>query len=183
MATVSFQGKSGIQLPVVHQVPALYVRLGIDPSDSKHKKDKFVLTSASGKYNKTLTVTDDSVPGDGFLDLVFSQLRQSDKYTLEYHPGDGGGPQKLFENIPFQELLEHYSFVEEDDGLEGQESESSSEESGSAKDEETGGTEGGDATPTTLSAKPQFKDGHSPFDPEADSEEDEGGGVIRNLDW
>src|SRR5512139_4024780 len=114
MPKVSSAGKSGEHLSIVHKTPIVHVRLGIDPADPKHKDDTFTLSSASGEYKKTLTVKDDTVPADEFVDLVFDHLKVSEKYTLEI--SIGGATEKLFENVPYQELIEHYSLLEEDDG-------------------------------------------------------------------
>ncbi len=180
MATVSSAGKSGEQLSVVHQMPEIHVRLGVDPADPKHKDDTFSLSSASGDYKKTLTVKDDTIPADEFVDLVFDHLKVSEKYTLEI--SSGGTTEKLFENVPFQELVEHYSFVEEDDGLEEKEEppESSSDSGGGGGGAATGG---GDASQETVTSGAQFKEQSSSFDPDAEPEEDEEGGILRNPGW
>ncbi len=179
MATVSSQGKSGEKLSVVHQMPELHVRLGIDPADPKHKDDTFTLSSGSGDYKKTLTVKDDTVPADEFVDLVFDHLKVSEKYTLEI--SSGGTTEKLFENVPFQELVEHYSLVEEDDGLEEEEKppESSPDSGGDGGGGATTG--GGDASEQTVTGSTQFKE--QSLDPDAEPEEDEEGGVFRNPGW
>ncbi len=179
MPVVSSEGKSGQQLSVVHRMPVLHVRLGISPADPNHKDDKFTLSSASGEYKKTLTVKDDTVPADEFIDLIFDHLKHSDIYTLEITTG--GTTEKLFENVPYQELIEHYSEVEGLDGLEGKEEENSSEEGGSEEDESDSTAAGEEnASPTDINAgeKPA-----SPFDTDAEPEEDEEGGVVRNPGW
>lgn len=182
MAKVSSAGKSGEHLSVVHLTPIIHVRLGIDPADPKHKDDTFTLSSASGKYKKTKTVKDDTVPADEFVDLVFDHLIQADNYTLEI--SSGGSTEKLFENVPYQELVEHYSFVEEDDGLEEEEKpEESSSDSGSGGGGGGAASGGGDASQATVTSGANYKEQSSAFDPDTEPEDDEEGGIIRNPGW
>ena len=148
---VSFSFKTGEMSKLVHASPILHVRLGIDPVRAESKDDKFRLYSADGKYDKVMTIKDDKVDGDGFVDLVYENLKVSQKYTLEIDPGAQGEKYNLFEEVPYRELIDFYSELEPGDGLEEIEDEEEEEESeeGSEpdwEDEEDGGGEyGGDA--------------------------------------
>lgn len=120
---VKFSVKTGKQAVLAHILPILHIRLGIDPNEASSKDDKFKLTSDDGTFQKTMTIKDDKVDGDVFIDLVFENLKVSKKYTLEVDPGAEGSPYKLFENIPYSELIEYYSMPEEEDELEEEEDE------------------------------------------------------------
>jgi hypothetical protein len=157
----SVQSKTGATTHVEHAVPKLHLRLGIDPALPDSQDDKFTLKSSDGKYNKTLTVKDDLVEGDEFVDLVFDNLKVSQKYTLEVDPGAEGSPYKLLEDLPFQEIIDYYSLPEEGDTLgehEQQQAQSSSQSQGKQEkdwdDDGTGTQEFGgdpDANDTQMS--------------------------------
>jgi len=115
---VQFTFKSGVRAPLVYTTPTLHIRLPIDPEEAASKDDRFTLTSADGTYEKVLTVRDDAVEGDAFVDLVFDNLRQSAAYTLEVDPGAEGTPYALFEEVPYGELVEHYALLQPGDRLE-----------------------------------------------------------------
>jgi hypothetical protein len=115
---VEYGAKSGAAANLTHLVPMLHIRLPIDPADASSKDDKFTLSSSDGKYKKEMTVKDDRLDGDQYVDLVFENLKTSASYTLEINPGAQGSPYKLFENVPFQELVEYYSVPGEGDELE-----------------------------------------------------------------
>jgi len=185
----SFGGKSGENIVLTHEVPVLAIRLGIDPAAAASRDDTFTLTSSDGKYKKTLTVKDDRVDGDEFVDLVFDNLKMSQQYTLEVNPGAQGQPYKVFENLPYQELMEYYSILEEDDGLEGPlppeqpAGGSGSGQSGGG----TGASAGGDAAPQTLQADDSKLEEIEPTDPEETSSGETGEeaepGVVHNTKW
>ena len=77
------------------------VRLEIDPADAREADDKFVLKGAHG-FEKTLTIKDDQVPGDKFVDLHFEGIPRGESLTLEIH--DSNGQHVMFENVPYGEL-------------------------------------------------------------------------------
>jgi hypothetical protein len=140
---------------VIHAVPILYLRIAIDPSLPDSQDDKFTLKSSDGKYNKILTVKDDRLEGDECIDLVFDNLKVSQKYTLEVDPGAEGSPYKLFEDVPYQELIDYYSLLEEGDSL-GERDQKQTQSSGQSQgkkqkdweDDGTGGQQfGGDPSP------------------------------------
>lgn len=126
---VNFPLKSGELSALVHPVPELYLRLPINPNDAASKDDKFKLTSTDGKYEKVLTIKDDQVPGDEYIDLVFNNLKMNQSYTLEIDPGKEGKPYKIFENVPFSDLMAYYSLLEPGDTLKEEEEEEGSEDS------------------------------------------------------
>lgn len=109
---IDFKIKTGGVSALIHRVPVLHIRLGIDPHEAASKDDKFKLTSDDGKYEKTLTIKDDKVEGDDFVDLVFENLKVSKKYTLKIDPGAEGESYNLFEDVPFTELIDFYSMPE-----------------------------------------------------------------------
>jgi hypothetical protein len=137
---VAYELPSGQPSRLIHRMPELRVRLAIDPAAATSADDTFTLTSDDGSFKKVLTVRDDAVPGDEFTDLIFANLKTTLKYTLEVNPGKEGAPYKVFENVPFQELVEYYSLLEPDDELvekgkaaqQGQDTDFDNLESGSA---------------------------------------------------
>ncbi len=144
---VTFSIKSGELSALTHISPILHIRLGIDPGRAESRDDKFRLFSSDGTYDKTLTVKDDKVPGDEYVDLIYDNLKVALKYTLEINPGAQGKKYNLFEEIPYQDLVDYYTMLEPGDTLEEEEEEK--EESKEAdydwEDEENGGSEfGGD---------------------------------------
>jgi|GEM_PF-3498773 len=146
---LSYSIKTGEKAALTYISPVLHIRLGINPAKAESKDDKFRLFSSDGVYDKTLTVKDDKVDGDEFVDLIYDNLKVALKYTLEIDPGAEGEKYNLFEEIPYQELIDYYSMLEPDDELEEEEEEE--EEKGEEadydwEDEEDGGGEfGGDA--------------------------------------
>ncbi len=131
-STVDFGSKSGEKTELVHQVPMLHVRIPIDPADAANHDATFKLTSADGSYQKQLTIKDDKVPGDAYVDLIFENLKVSLKYTLEINPGAQGSPYKVFENVPYQELVDYYSLLEPGDELEPAQAQQQSQSQGGA---------------------------------------------------
>ncbi|MFQ5498514.1 MAG: hypothetical protein ACE5FH_02475 [Candidatus Zixiibacteriota bacterium] len=127
---VKFKLKSGERSTLVHEIPSLHVRFAIDPSEVSSHDDKFRLHSDDGSYDKTLTIKDDQVPGDEYLDLIFDNLKEAASYTLEVDPGAQGSPYKVFEKEPFQDLVDYYSILDDSDELDAK--------PGSAKDNEDG---------------------------------------------
>jgi hypothetical protein len=124
----SFKIKSGVTTVLTHTIPILNVRIGINPALAESEDDTFTLSSSDGKYKKTLTIKDDKVAGDEFVDLVFENLKISASYTLEVNPGKEGSPYNVFEDIPFQELVDYYSLLEPGDEIEENEDEEPEEE-------------------------------------------------------
>jgi hypothetical protein len=145
---VDFTSKSGEEARLVHGVPVLHVRIPIDPAEAASQDDTFTLKSTDGKYQVQQTIKDDKVPGDAYVDLIFENLKASLKYTLEVNPGAQGSPYKIFEDVPYQDLVDYYSLLEPGDDLEpppAQQSQSQSAGSTNWDDEGTGGSAyGGD---------------------------------------
>lgn len=115
---VNYKFKTGEASKFVYPSPTVHIRLYIDPSDATTDDDKYKLFATNGNYSKTLTVKDDKIDGDKFIDLVFEGLKSDGKYTLEIDPGAEGKPYKVFEDVPFKDLVELYSLLEDGDELE-----------------------------------------------------------------
>jgi hypothetical protein len=170
---VNFSIKTGKRSILAHILPILHIRLAIDPSEASSKDDKFKLYSDDGTFEKIMTVKDDKVDGDAFVDLVFENLKVSKKYTLEVDPGAEGEPYKLFENIPYTELIDYYSLPDPEDELEEEEEEEDPKGEGMPDSEwnddggsgEFGGDADDDATEIGDSGDEEDDD---------DSEEDDG---------
>lgn len=132
---VTFTFRSGHETEMVFDNPLLVVRLDIDPESEESGDDKFRLYSSDGAYDKVLTVADDQVPGDGFLDLCFDNLKVGLKYTLEVDEGTGGQKYNVFEEVPYRELIEYYSELESGDDLGDPESSQEDESDDSSDDD------------------------------------------------
>jgi hypothetical protein len=144
-AAVNFKMKSGEISRLVHSSPILHLRLPINPAEASSKDDKFTLTSSDGSYKKELTVKDDKVDGDAFVDLLFDNLKTTKAYTLEVDPGSEGGPYRLFEDIPYEELISYYSLPEPGDTLEPAPPDTEQSEDQQSEEDDGGGNRGGDA--------------------------------------
>jgi len=118
-----YKVKSGEKNNLEIILPELYIRIPINPNLAESLDDKFKLTSADGKYKQDFTIKDDKLDGDDFVDLCFQNLKYSQKYTLEIDPGAEGSPYKVFEDLNYQNILDYYSELEEEDDLEGEEDE------------------------------------------------------------
>jgi hypothetical protein len=88
--------------------PKLAVRLPIDPSKASSLDDRFILTidNNGAKSQIVQTVRDDHIPGDAYVDLVFTRLWPDARYTLTVDPGAEGKPYNVFEDRPQAELFE-----------------------------------------------------------------------------
>lgn len=80
------------------------VRLDIDPADARSADDKFTLKSTDDAWSQTKTVKDDVEAGDQAVDLHFTGLPKNLSYSLEVDLGQEGGPELVFENVPYTEL-------------------------------------------------------------------------------
>jgi hypothetical protein len=123
-----YKVKSGEKNNLEIILPELYIRIPINPNLAESLDDKFKLTSADGKYKQDFTIKDDKFDGDDFVDLCFQNLKYSQKYTLEIDPGAEGSPYKVFEDLNYQNILDYYSELEEEDDLEGEEDEDDDDE-------------------------------------------------------
>lgn len=110
-----FKFKTGISVKLVYPIPTVHIRLFIDPAEASTDDDKYKLFSTDGKYSKTFTVKDDKTDGDKFIDLIYTGLRSGSNYTLEIDPGAEGKPYKVFDDVPFKDLIELYSIFEKGD--------------------------------------------------------------------
>jgi hypothetical protein len=148
-SAIEYGLSSGGPARLVHPSPVIHVRMMIDPAEASSFDDTFTLKSSDGSYEKQLTVADDIVPGDAFVDLIFDNLKSNLNYTLEVNPGAEGDAYKVFEDVPFKEIMEHYSILEEGDEYEPPEEEEDIGDAGPESvdwdDEEESGEEwGGD---------------------------------------
>ena len=97
-------------IPVEEDAPeeeaegTLRVRVDVDPADARSLDDKVTLKATDGSWSQTKTVKDDLVPGDGATDLAFTGLPKDKAFTLEVDFGREGGPEVVFEDVPFEEL-------------------------------------------------------------------------------
>ncbi len=82
------------------------IRLAINPENNDAQDDTYKLKSTDNNkiYEKILTVENDKIVSDDYLDLEFTEIDESLSYTLEINPGNEGDPYYLFESIPFLEL-------------------------------------------------------------------------------
>ena len=82
------------------------VRLDIDPKSQEHNDDTFCLLSMDdGKtYKQIRTAKNDKKPGDDYLDLEFTDLKEGVRYVLEIDEGKEGGKYRLFENQSYAQL-------------------------------------------------------------------------------
>lgn len=89
------------------RLPALHVRIQIDPKKPSSWDDRFVLEmSWKGKRLKqTKTVRDDKIDGDDFVDLVFTRCKEDATYSLKIDPGSEGSPYFMFRDVPYSELF------------------------------------------------------------------------------
>ena len=79
----------------------LWVRIDMSPEQAG--KDKFTLTSADGSFRVTKTASDDKIPNDESIDLLFDEVDTSLSYTLKVTAEDGSST-TLFEDVPYSEL-------------------------------------------------------------------------------
>ncbi|KMQ49648.1 hypothetical protein CHISP_3432 [Chitinispirillum alkaliphilum] len=84
----------------------IHIRLPINPDDEKHQNDKYRLfsTDESRTYDRILTVKDDKIPCNDYLDLKYDELDPSLSYTLEIDHGEGGRKYYGFEKIRYEDL-------------------------------------------------------------------------------
>lgn len=181
--------KTGEPTSLTHVIPILHVRIPIDPNDAASKDDKFKLTSTDGQYEKILTVKDDKVDGDAFVDLVFDNLKVNLNYTLEINPGKEGKPYNVFEDEPLEDVIDYYSMLEEGDSLEEDDEEEENSKEAPKQDWENeggGGMQYGGDPDTTDNAMEQIMESEEPdegeeinwntFDPKKVKVENDAGG-------
>ncbi|MBN2442006.1 MAG: hypothetical protein JXJ04_11685 [Spirochaetales bacterium] len=81
-------------------LPTFAVTLQIDPADPSAKDDTYTLYSVDEEcyFNKTLTIEDDQVQGNEFLELHYYPVRTDKKYSLSINPGEDGEIYHIFED-------------------------------------------------------------------------------------
>jgi hypothetical protein len=114
---ITAESISGLTTTVVHRIPSLRVRIGLDPMDGENAKCKFTLTASDGSYSQTLTIQDDSLEGDQYVDLVFPDVRVSKAYTLTVDSGTKTGRYNIFEAVPYEDIVKSYSLLEDEGEL------------------------------------------------------------------
>lgn len=82
------------------------IQLMIDPDTKESQDDTFTLfsTDSAKSYSQTLTVKDDKVSYNDYLDLEFTGMDKDLSYSLEVNPGKEGEVYYLFENKSYGEL-------------------------------------------------------------------------------
>jgi len=87
---------------------AFHLRLDIDLEDENPWDDKFTLRGGPDpdtvEYEQVRTAQDDTIEGDDFIDLIFTDLIPGLTYSLEIEPGADEDPFFLFEDLPFEEM-------------------------------------------------------------------------------
>jgi hypothetical protein len=90
--------------PERERVPVdLIVRLDIDPNDASRRDDQFILLGSDG-YRSEKTVADDLVPGDRYVDLLYSGLYADQSYSLQVIEAPGASPYYVFRDAPYPSL-------------------------------------------------------------------------------
>jgi hypothetical protein len=93
--------------------PALLVRLHIDPDDPRAADDRYQLLRADGSIHREITV-ETAERADGFLQLRFTGLSWSERYSLLVDEGREG-QYHVFMDEPLERLLAPR--VEDEPGL------------------------------------------------------------------
>lgn len=123
-----FMGKSGLDCRFMLPTPTLILRLILGKADSGDTTEDFTLKSSDDSYKRTISTDNPSQMGDGFIELVFRNLKTKQDYTLEVSGEDSADSHVVFENVPFKELRAYYSMAEKGDRIAmetGEDSESS----------------------------------------------------------
>jgi hypothetical protein len=98
-----------LELPRVEDAKKgiLKVRIPIDPAKEDADDDVYMLfsTDSAATYSKTLSVRDDKIKGDNFLDLEFTDMVDDLKYSLKVLPGNKDKGYLLFEEQPFGAIV------------------------------------------------------------------------------
>lgn len=100
-----------ITTDTIHQfrveLATLHVRLPINPKHARSLDDRFrlLMISSEGQYEQVKTVSDDAMPGDDAVDLIYANLHSGARYSLEVDPGADGAPYFVFEEMSFAELF------------------------------------------------------------------------------
>jgi hypothetical protein len=96
-----------LDMPQAQGKGVFKVRLNIDPAKDHADDDAFILfsTDAKGSYSKTLTIKDDKIKGDAYLDLEFVDLIEGLNYSLKVLPGNKKKGYLLFKEKPYKEIV------------------------------------------------------------------------------
>jgi hypothetical protein len=109
---------------------AVVIRLDLPVPDARTDEERFTLTSSDGSYEETKTPEDDLIPGDEFIDLHFSGLKKTKRYSLSVDPGNGDEPYMVFENVSYEDLAQLCA----EEGAEYSQHSSQQDEEGTAND-------------------------------------------------
>jgi hypothetical protein len=95
-----------LDMPQALEKKSFKIRLAFNPEKADADDDAFILFSTDQRtsYSKTLTVKDDKIKGDEFLDLEFRDLVAGLNYSLKVLPGSKGKSYLLFQEKPYQEI-------------------------------------------------------------------------------
>lgn len=103
----SLQLETGVQHRLRAAFPRLHVRLPIDPRKAESMDDRYILTMDRGgaETDFVLTVKDDHVPRDAYVDLIYKRLLPDARYTLTVDPGAGAPRYAIFADRAHDELF------------------------------------------------------------------------------
>ena len=105
------RGENTIDSPVLdmpkEQLSIVRFRIELDPENETLEDDVFTLlsTDPEQRYRLELTVKDDKIPGDKYLDLEFVDLIPDLDYSLLVNPGAQGNEYFILENASYEELV------------------------------------------------------------------------------
>jgi hypothetical protein len=95
------KGAADLRSPVEEELEGeVVIRLAIDPRRVPGFKARFVLFSEDASYKQARTIEDDRIPGDRFVDLLFTELKTRSRYSLRVE-SEAREPRALFERVPF----------------------------------------------------------------------------------
>jgi len=111
------RSKASVKCEIPLNASQFKIRLHINPASPETSDDMYVLFSTDEQqtYYQTKTVKDDKMPGDDYLDLVFTGIEDRLKYTLVVDPGQEGDPYHVFTDVEGSKLLnnEEVEYTEE----------------------------------------------------------------------
>jgi hypothetical protein len=96
---------SGWTHEMIISEPWVEIEFLMDPSKCS-TRDKFILSSTDDSYRKELTVKDDKIDGDNKITLHFTKVKPGLLYNLEYIPENESIGFMIFENAPYEDIVE-----------------------------------------------------------------------------
>jgi hypothetical protein len=82
------------------------VRLNLTPANAAKDPGSLHLVHAGGGFDQTLAIVSNAVPNEGVVDVVFTNVPKTDRYSLSYVTGDGA-ELPIFQNVPFSQLQDY----------------------------------------------------------------------------